>query len=138
MIFQSGDIAEQTQKLVPAIRQDLGFRKDKEFHYNRESDKTRKVLLNFLRNCEFQYVAVMVDKQRLNERDFAKRLSLRLQTVERLGELLTNCLKDATLVFDDFGGKKIPNPDPHNCSKNCKKIQSEWDQTGGISSFSFK
>lgn len=106
MIFPSVDIAEKTKVLVSEIRHALGFPQDREFHYHRESEGTRKVLLSFLLDCEFQYVAVMVNKQRLNEKDFAKWLSLRTQTVMLLGGLLADHLNNATLVFDDFGGRK--------------------------------
>jgi hypothetical protein len=47
-----------------------------------------------------------IDKPKLNPRDFAKTLSLKLRAMEILGERLAGHIQNATLVFDEFGGQK--------------------------------
>ena len=74
-VFADGSSAADATARIEGLRDQLGRAILPEFHYHRDSQRTREALIDIIVTCEFTYHAVIVDKQLfLSHRQFGSDL----------------------------------------------------------------
>jgi hypothetical protein len=101
VLFESREIGDRYETELRNMREQLGGR---EFHFAKDDDERRKVVLNRLREFEFEYHAVACNKTKLNINTWRKPQHLLFAVVDRLIERLAPKLSKCTLRFDTIGG----------------------------------
>ena len=109
ILFQDRDEARRCDERFPAVRAGLRLHANYEFHFHQESKKTRRRFFEALVPFGFQYLAVVVEKDRLNTPIYNPAFRYKEGVIKyTAGKLFENAkpyLKDATVVIDDSGSR---------------------------------
>ena len=113
VLFQDRDEALRCDERFPAIRAALRFPDNYEFHFHQESKKTRNRFFQRVLPFGFQYLAVVVEKRRLNTPIYNPAFRFKEGVIKyTAGKLFENAkpfLKDATVVIDASGSREWGN-----------------------------
>lgn len=70
IVFSDNELALRADAAVDELRIKLKLRPDFEFHFNKLKHEFRHTFLTGLREVDFQYFSVVIDKKRLRGEDF--------------------------------------------------------------------
>jgi hypothetical protein len=105
VVFPSRDNAGECDGDIAKLRKELGFADRSEFKFNKSRPEVRRAFLERVQPHDFAYATYSVKKTTLVDFGFNTKESVYKYAVEVLFDKLRMILRDATVVFDRFGGR---------------------------------
>jgi hypothetical protein len=109
VLFEDFDEANKCDAHIDALRAELGLSPYHEFHFNKCSKRIRSQFLDAVAPFDFFYLAVVVDKPKLQNPGFQQKESLVKYASGLVFENAKPHLRDAIVVIDANGSKDFRN-----------------------------
>lgn len=105
VLFEDVAEAQRCDDSFAELRRQLGFPASKEFRFHDAREPTRLAFLSHVKQFDFQYVSVVLDKRKSSEHGFQFKESVIKETTRLVFENLKPNLTNATVIVDGSGDK---------------------------------
>lgn len=106
VVFDTHEFSNAAISQISTIRQQFGWRADHEFHFNKMSPTYRVSFLEAVKELNFKYYSIVIDKAKLTSDNFREHPdSLYKSACNYLFSNGKDHLRDAHVVVDGSGGK---------------------------------
>jgi hypothetical protein len=105
VLFEDHEEATACDRHINEVRQQLGLRSHKEFHFTSDTPAIRQHFLRQVSSYEFFYFAVVLNKRRLWGPGFRYKAPFYKYTVNLVFQNMRPHLADATVVIDRSGDR---------------------------------
>lgn len=105
VLFDSQEAAEEVSRKIDALRQELSLPAQYEFHFFKTKDVLRRAFLTAVRQGQFTFCALVVDKRKLYGTEFERRDSFYKIICEAAFSQARPLLHEANVQFDESGSK---------------------------------
>lgn len=133
VIFEDNDAARQADECITSIKDDLNFRRDSEFKFNKASPQVRERFLTELSKFDFRYFSIVINKEQLTGKGFQYPNSFYKYTCKLVCLNAKNFMQDAIVVIDGSGSREFKRQlatylrkhtnDPKSDDKCIKKVK---------------
>jgi hypothetical protein len=106
ILFEDKAEAEKVDNHIDTIRQQLGLRKEFEFHFNKLSQKFKGHFFKEVCNFEFKYFSYVIDKQDVLADSFETTESFYLYACKQSVLVAKDYLNEAIVVIDGRSSRK--------------------------------
>ena len=107
VVFDTPEAAAEVEAKMREVRQQFGWKKAHEFHFNKMSERYRKEFLEAVAAMDFRYYSMVMDKANLEHEGFKNPASLYKCTCNYLFSNGRKHLRDAIVVVDGSGSKQF-------------------------------
>ncbi|MBQ3280148.1 DUF3800 domain-containing protein [Candidatus Saccharibacteria bacterium] len=84
IIFDSPVSAEYTAASLKMLKEQMGWKQEREFKFHRANDEQKKLFFNTIKKCEFKIRAIVVDKNKIVEPNLKKSESFYSYVIEKV------------------------------------------------------
>ncbi len=134
VLFEDGAEAQRCDDSFAELRRQLGFPASKEFRFHGAREPTRQAFLSHVKQFDFQFVSVVLDKRKLSGHGFQFKESVIKETTRLVFESLKPNLTNATVIVDGSGDKAFDATDsqtlPRTNAEETRDFPTFSDQSG--------
>lgn len=105
VLFEDVAVAQRCDDSFAELRCKIGFHDRKEFRFHDERELTRMAFLSHVKQFEFQFLSVVLNKRKLSGKGFQFKESVIKETTRLVFESLKPNLRNATVIVDGSGNK---------------------------------
>jgi len=105
VIFENEAEAEKLRLGIDTLRGELKLPRDYEFHFVKNNVPTRRAFLNAIKNNDFKFFTLVVDKRKLSGTEYQSRSTFYKSVCGVAFDSAKHLLQEANVKFDDGGEK---------------------------------
>ena len=106
VIFDSKISAEYTSASIKMLKEQMGWKQEREFKFHRANDEQKKLFFSTIKKHEFKICALVVDKSKIVEPDLKKSESFYSYVIKKVLDNYKN-MKLARVCLDGSGNKNF-------------------------------
>ena len=127
VIFDSKISAEYTSASIKMLKEQMGWKQEREFKFHRANDEQKKLFFNTIKKHTFKVWAIVVDKNKITEPALKKSESFYNYVIKEALDGYTN-MKKARISLDGSGNKSFRKKSTTEIRKtinknNCRMVE---------------
>jgi hypothetical protein len=125
VIFDDHDEALGADQRIDLLREEMGLRKEFEFHFSKLNRSRREAFLNAMLRFDFYYFSIVINKSQITGPDFQHKGSFYKYACSLVFENAKHCLEDATIIIDGSGTREFRNELKAYLRKKMTSLESD-------------